>query len=280
VSPVDAAHAAIALALEQLQENEEGMLARDDPEYLHQMRSSLRRIRSALRVFRVAIGTDLENAVRGDMRWLAQVMGEARDWDVLATGTLPPMLQARGESGAADALLGAVATRRDAAREALRAAIGSSRHAGFVLALARWLASPPVSRDAAARLRKLASRALRRRHRKFTAACAHLSHRDPGQLHRIRIEAKRLRYAVDALDSLYGGKRVKAFVRPLGKVQAALGDANDAAVAWRLIAPLDPAPELAQFARGWLEGRSSDAIADFERHAARLARAHPFWRRP
>jgi inorganic triphosphatase YgiF len=278
-SPVDAASAAIGVALDQLQANEEGVLASDDPEYLHQMRSALRRIRSALRVFRGATGRDLESEIRDDIRWLAGVMGEARDWDVLATATLPPLLEARGDSAAADTLVADVAARRGAAHEALRTARHSPRHAHLVLALARWLAQARASGPGRGDLHKLAQRALRKRHGKFMDALKRLSHGDPSQRHRLRIEAKRFRYAVDAFESLYPGKRVKALVRPLRKVQAALGDANDAAVAWRLLASLDPTPALAQFSRGWLGARAVAPLEGFRHQVARLQSAAPFWRR-
>lgn len=279
IPPLDAARTAIALALDQVQANEEGMLASDDPEFLHQMRSALRRIRSALRVFRKAMGRDLENEIRDDLRWLGGVMGEARDWDVLATGTLPPLLQARGESPSGDALVAAVAAHRLATHQALREALDSPRHARLILALARWLVQSREADPARGDLRKLAAGELRKRHRKLMEALQRLSHQDADQRHRIRIEAKRFRYAVDSLQSLYPAKRVKEFVRPLGKVQSALGEANDAAVAWRLLASLDPSPALAQFARGWLEARTHASIEDFERHVAKLEPSIPFWRK-
>jgi inorganic triphosphatase YgiF len=278
-SPRDAARSAIALALDQLQANEEGLLASDDPEFLHQMRSALRRIRSALRVFRKSMRPDLEIEIRGDIRWLGGTMGEARDWDVLATETLPPLLQARGDSAAADTLAAAVAARRLAMHQALREALDSPRHARLILALARWLAQSREGGPSRGDLRKLATRELRKRHRKLMEALQRLSHQDANQRHCIRIEAKRFRYAVDSLQSLYPAKRVKAFVRPLGKVQSALGEANDAAGAWRLLASLDPSPALAQFARGWLEARTLVSIEEFERHVAKLGLAIPFWRK-
>jgi triphosphatase len=278
-SPCEAARTAIAQALEQLQANEEGVLASDDAEYVHQMRSALRRTRSALRVFGPVTGRGLEDEIRGDMRWLAAILGEARDWDVLATRTLPPMLQARGDCAAAGALVAEVASRRDKARQALRDALSSPRHSSLVLALARWLAQPHEAEAGHGSLRRLAARALRKRHRKFRQALQRLSLADARQRHRLRIEAKRFRYAIDALDTLYPGKRVKMLTRPLGKMQSALGDANDAAVAWRLLASLDPPPALAQFARGWLEARALAATAGLERHAARLEAATPFWRK-
>jgi CHAD domain-containing protein len=149
----------------------------------------------------------------------------------------------------------------------------------MVLSLARWLAQPHEGEPAGRGLRKVARRALRKAHRKVLDDARQLSRDDAVQRHRIRIAAKRLRYAVDALAGLYPGRRVKPLARALGKLQAALGDANDAAVAWRLIAPLEPPPALAQFAHGWLEARSAASIEHFERHVARLAAASPFWRK-
>lgn len=277
LTPLEAAHRAIALAVDQLQANEEGVMSDDDPEFVHQMRSALRRLRSALRVFRKATGRDLENDLREDMRWLAGLMGDARDWDVLATGTLPPLLQARGESEAGELLAEAAEARRRAAHGALREALSSTRHSRLMLALSRWLAEP---HEAAwnGRVEKLAARVLEKRFARAMAALKDLSHDDPAQRHRIRIEAKRFRHAVDALDSIYPRKRVRDFVRPLGKVQSALGDANDAAVALRLLPSIDTPPALAQFARGWLEARMIASIAAFERHASRFESARPFWR--
>lgn len=278
-SPCDAACSAIALALDQLQANGEGVAASDNPEYVHQMRSALRRIRSGLRVFRKAIGSDLEDQVRDEIRWLGAVLGEARDWDVLATETLPPILQARGAAPADGDLVAAIAERRRAKRQALCDALESTRYTRFVLALARWLAQSSQAGPGSGDLRMLAGRTLRTRLRKFIDASRNLSHQDAGERHGIRIEAKRLRYAVDALAALYPPKRVKEFVRSLGKVQDALGKANDAAVAARLLASLGATPELTEFARGWLGARAVMSVADFERRVARIETATPFWRK-
>lgn len=279
MSPMEAARAALSEGLGALQGNEEGVLATSDPEYVHEMRSSLRRMRSTLRVLRPKLRRGLEDSVRKDIRWLAKVMGEARDWDVLATQTLPGLLQAHGESPGGDGLASAVQAQRESKRAALRTALRSPRYARFILTLARWLAQPAVAAEGGSKLADVASRALRKRRRLFVASAQRLSQRDPAQRHRLRIEAKRMRYAVEGFASLFPGKRVRAFLDPLTALQRGLGDANDAAVAGQLIEKLGVAPDLREFARGWLEARIQAATADLACDLERLCEAKRFWRK-
>jgi inorganic triphosphatase YgiF len=279
MAPGAAARVAVATALDQVQANEEGVLTTTDPEFLHQMRAAARRLRAALRIVRAAVGRAFEDEIRPEIQWITRLMGEARDWDVLATQTLPPLLLARGDTAGGDALVHGVAARRRAKGEALRDALRSPRHARLVLALARWLAHPGGQPDRDRDIGKLAARVLGKRHRKFMDAARHVAHRDPAERHRLRIEAKRFRYTVEAFASLFPKKRVKAFIDPLAKMQDGLGGANDAAVAERLIASLAAPAGLAQFARGWLEARAQAAIGDLERHIEALESATPFWRK-
>src|SRR5207344_41549 len=63
-----------------LQANERGLLETDDPEYLHQARVALRRLRSALSVFNRAFPRALFEELVVDLRWLGSCLGPARDW--------------------------------------------------------------------------------------------------------------------------------------------------------------------------------------------------------
>src|SRR5262249_36493669 len=55
----------------------------------------------------------------------------------------------------------------------------------------------------------------------------------PGALHPLRKSAKKLRYGVEFVTSLYPRKDVKRFVKPLKALQKSLGVINDAAMATR-----------------------------------------------
>jgi CHAD domain-containing protein len=124
----------------------------------------------------------------------------------------------------------------------------------------------------------LASHALHQRSRRFIASAQRLSQHDPQQRHLLRIEAKRMRYAVDGFAALFPGKRVRAFLDPLKDLQRALGDANDAAVAARLLETFEVAADLREFARGWLEASIGRATADLRRDLERVCEARRFWR--
>lgn len=268
-----AARAVIAAALEQLQANEAGVVASVDPEYLHQMRVALRRLRSALRVFRDAIDPAFAGHLRAELQWIARATGAARDWDVLATQTLPAILHAWGPSPAARSVRARVAARRKAAREPLREALASPRYVRLVLALARWLAQPAAEPAQTGKLADLAARTVSKRHKRLVAGALRLSALTPAERHRLRLEAKRLRYALEGFETLFRRRRFDDYRELLAEIQDDLGRANDAAVAARLMAELEAPAGFTQFARGWLAAQTHSSVALLERHAERLATA-------
>jgi inorganic triphosphatase YgiF len=273
MSPGEAARAVARSALEQMQANEAGVIAARDPEFLHQYRVGLRRLRSALKTFRPALGAD--GAQMGEeLRWIAALTGPARDWDVLVTSTLPALTEAHGEARAARLVLGRAAARMRAAHVQLREALESARYARLVLAVARWLAQPePRPQAGAEPLADFALRVLRKRHKRLLADAKKLSALTPAERHALRLDAKRLRYALEGLAPLFRRARVEAYLEALSEIQDDLGRANDAAVAQRLLAELAPPAAFAQFARGWFAGQAQSSAAGLERHARNLRRA-------
>jgi inorganic triphosphatase YgiF len=270
MAPARAARALAGATLEQIQANEAGVLAREDPEYLHQLRVGFRRLRSALKVFRR--WAEVPEEMHAELRWISGLTAPARDWDVLATATLPSMLAAYGEERTSRSVRARVGTRRKAAHAALAEALGSPRYARLMLALARWLSEPPPVPDpSAGTLVAFASKVVARRHRRLLADAQRLSSLTDEERHALRLDAKRLRYALDGMASLFRPKRVEAHLAALGEIQDDLGRANDAAVAQRLLSELSPPPGFVQFARGWFAAEAHAAAAGLERHAQRLA---------
>ena len=270
-SPLSAARAIAAAALTQLQANAAGVIGGEDPEYLHQYRVALRRLRSAIAVYRNA-GGELDEGLREDLRWIARLTGPARDWDVLVAESLPALLDAYRAGRAARTVRLRAAAHRRRAHIALREALGSMRYLRLVLALARWIAQPsPEAAAADASVADFAQRLVGRRHKRLVADARRLSALTPVERHALRLDAKRLRYALEGLASLFRGKRVKTFLEALSEIQDDLGRANDAAVAARLLADLSPPGGLAEFARGWFGAMAQASAEGLERHAARLA---------
>jgi inorganic triphosphatase YgiF len=275
-----AARVVVAAGLAQLQANETGLLDTGDPEFVHQARVALRRMRSALRMFRDPIGQERAQAWRDELGDLGNHLGAARDWDVLGTQTLPPVLAAVGDEKVRRQVMRRVAHRRRREREGAREAIRSRRYAAVVLELSRWIAleeAAPAVADAES-LPDFATRVLRKRHKRLLADAAHLESLGAAERHKVRIDAKRLRYGVDALASLYPGKRVESYLDTLAALQDALGHGNDAVAAGRLVAELDPPEPLAAFARGWFAANAAGDPMVYKVLLEGLERAPRFWR--
>ncbi len=294
----DAAAAIAAIVrncLRQVEANADGLLADEDPEWIHQMRVGVRRLRSCLALVRRHVPPAVLGHLDGDLRWLAGALGPARDLDVFTAQTLPAMRAAtRHEATGASAFEHALAPLEDhararlaAARRDARDAVASQRFSRLLLAGGAFAATPRLGAPAgsaeaaalAAPASAFATGVLARRHRKLAKRVARLAQMTPGERHRTRILAKRLRYATEFFAPLFPGRRARTYRKALAGLQAVLGELNDAAVAAVLAAELgDPAsPGAAMFA-GWAAARAESAARDLDRACRAFADAGPFWK--
>lgn len=249
--------------LSHMQDNDQGVAVRHDVESLHQMRVGMRRLRSALSMFKALL--QLPADVQTDLDWLAQELGAARDWDVLAGVTLPGIAGKLADRAPLDAAIAAAAERAQHHHVAAAAAVSAARYTRLMLNMARWLqtmgwrAQPGGKRRLAAPVARFARRTLQRDQRRLRARAAGLSEATPAARHRVRIAAKKTRYAAEFFASLFARKTVRRYVKALTGLQDELGYLNDAAVAERLLAELAPGePQLdasVGFARGYLVAR-------------------------
>jgi len=245
-SPVDsamtagAAFGAIARAcLAHYEANRAGILAGEDPEYLHQGRVALRRLRTALGLFGPALDQRGRRILRDELRGLLRKLGPARDWDVFVAFTLAPALAATSRNEGLETLMRRSDRFRQRAGERARQAVASwpaSRLERALHALAR-LPDParlPVRRHA----RDVLGRCTRRTHRRGKG----IGTLDAAGLHRLRLAVKRMRYALHYFSPLFGKHRVEPMREALESLQHALGGANDCAVAAVLLRKLRAAP--------------------------------------
>ncbi len=93
---------------------------RDGPEPVHQMRVAVRRLRSAIKVFRRAVRCPAVDAADADLKALAARLGPTRDWDVFVTETGAEVGAASRPSGTLHRLLAAAERRRLACHAELR----------------------------------------------------------------------------------------------------------------------------------------------------------------
>ena len=290
-SAAEAFAAIIRACLQQIEGNAGGMLTHGDPEWLHQMRIGVRRLRACLALASRSMAPTHVEPLRVELRWLAQALGTARDWDVFTLETLPAFATAvsRGSSAgplqpALRVLAAQAALRRSEARVAAQAAVASARFLRLVLA-ASALAAAPATGSAnatalAARARDVARPLLKRRHRALLALGTDLAHSPPETRHAARLAAKKLRYATEFFAPLFARKRTRAYRRALTVLQEELGAWTDAAMAAQLAGELagTASPAAAAFS-GWAAAQGSARSAALGAAWAAFARAVPFWSR-
>lgn len=271
--------------------NQRGMLEGADLEYLHQMRVALRRLRSVFSTFAPLFPPAVLEPPATETRWLARILGTARDWDVFVAETLPPVSARYAQHPGMAALTRSAANLRQAANRSARRAVRGARGQGLLLALGAWTHAEtwlegldvaqragmqhPVAGFAHTVLDAALAR-VRKRGRHF----ANLA---PPELHRLRVAAKKLRYAAEFFAPLHGGKNARDYQRALARLQDALGSYNDAvkmsSFAERASRGLRGAA--ANEARGIMLGWSAGMQATDTRHLKRVWKefraAEPFW---
>lgn len=229
----DAFREIVASALRQVQGNARGVLDSADPEYLHQMRVGLRRLRSALDLFNAASGDTLAPQV-ASLRRLAAGLGAARDWDVLVTETLPRL----GELPRMTELAAACERRRNLARRSAIKSIKTNSYLILMLQIGRSLAAPELTAATHWQepARRTAARILNERHAKVLKRGRRLGTRSAADLHRLRIAVKKLRYATEFFNDLFQVKAMSLQRARLEELQDILGFINDAVVLQPLLA--------------------------------------------
>lgn len=231
--------------LDQLRSNEAAVLTSEDDEAIHQFRVAIRRLRAAIGAYREYIDDGAHAVLSIDLRWLQRQFGPARDLDVLIADTLIPM-QARllGQTAIGPLVELAEKARVEARRRA-HLALDNPRYATMLLQAYRmlltgeWRGKSPEAAAALDRpVRSFANSLLGRRHKRLLrlgGAHAALSEAD---LHRLRLLAKKMRYAGQAFASLYRDKKAERYLTHLGTIQDHLGSLNDAVVGRHLLVEL------------------------------------------
>ncbi|QIM53303.1 CYTH and CHAD domain-containing protein [Hydrogenophaga crocea] len=250
----EACRLACLAALQHLQANEEGLLdaARDarqlpDPEFVHQARVALRRLRTGLRLFRAQLPADWVRYWSTHWKELAHVLGAARNWDVFDTEALPTLLPEPDARADAAALRAWVRAQRQAAQRAAVAALAAPDHALAVLAFTRSLLALPVAgRAPAGGLSAWARAHLHDGHARLREQAREARRLGPEGRHELRLALKRLRYTQEFLSGVLPPRRAARSTAGLAEAQALLGELNDLSTAQALLqqAPAGLAPAL------------------------------------
>ncbi len=265
----------------------------DAIEAVHQMRVSMRRLRSALGLFNRFFPCSDFDALRAESRRIGAILGEARDWDVFVEIIRSGPLARFGDTPGFHKLLNAAQARADAGHTAVSLMANDRVMTRFALSLERfvarrgwrngvpedhllWLAEP---------VEGIAAKSLDRLHRKLRKRGRHFGSLTPEARHALRIALKHMRYATQFFGHLFHpSSAAERYGRRAAAVQDLLGQVNDARVALRLTKELDFGAD-AEFAyaagvvAGWC-GRGSIGDEPGLREAWRsMLKADRYWRR-
>jgi CHAD domain-containing protein len=196
-----------------------------DPEELHKLRVSTRRLRAYLRAARPLLDPTWTKELRDELGWLGRSLGPARDLDVLVAYVTGELEALGDDADAGPSLLAELADERARARHQVVEAISSDRYLALLDRLDE-IGSPALSGEQVP-LTKLWQREWKR----ASKALDGLSDESTDEeLHAARIKVKRARYAAE-LAAHELGKDGERFAEAAARLQDVLGEHQDASVA-------------------------------------------------
>lgn len=270
--------------------NERAALA-DLPEGVHQMRVAVRRLRSVVATVRRMLPPEQYEWVSQELRWMADVLGPARNWDVFSSSLLAPVRSALLSERDLGGLCRICEHERLSAHQTANAAIRSHQYTAALLKLSQWFAAcswrnQPVSRQSAllmAPISTVAPSLIEHRYKKVKKAAERFDELTSQQRHEFRIAVKKLRYTIESLGDLFDSDKVAEFVQRLKPLQDDVGYANDVRVAHGLLTDLQISEDAVAIARaagvvlGWHDRGLADLDRKLRNHVRRFRQARPFW---
>ncbi len=284
--PEEAFRATLLDCLAQITANAATLRAGRSVEGLHQLRVAFRRLEVALGAFGREFRQDWLEELRSRAKVLLGRLSPARDLDVFVGKLLadPP------KSGVRDGLP-QLKTRAESARDKAWAmvvtCISSADFDLFADDVAALASSQlPLTRNR--RLPRTAERMLDRQVRRVKKRGKIARSEEEGDLHRLRIALKKLRYTAEFFASLYPKKDVTRYLQKLRGLQNHLGDLNDVANVRSVVGNLvrekgkkeddSPMRYAAGAMVGWYGAQVPGAIKQALKRYKKFKQVEPFWK--
>ena len=221
---VDHVKGALARHVRWLIAHDPGTRLGQEPESLHQMRVATRQLRAVLRASRPMLVPEWADSLRGELRWLGQLLGPARDLDV-------QLAYFREESAVLDArdrrpltpFIAHLEAQRKDVQKVLLTELKSERYLDLIRRL-QQAAQDPTMVESTLTLRDLAKQEFTKLQKTI---CQAGQAPDNATIHRTRIKTKRARYAAELAEPTVG-KPATRFISKARVVQDVLGMHQDA----------------------------------------------------
>ncbi|MDE2888842.1 MAG: CHAD domain-containing protein [Gemmatimonadota bacterium] len=231
----EAARRILGHLFRKIRRNEAGIKEDVDTEFLHDFRVGVRRTRSALSQIKSVLPEVPLGRFRKDFSYLGKLTNRLRDLDVtllkedayrsLLPGYLRPRL---------DPLFESLRAERTGEHRRLAAALDGDRYQKIAADWTAFLEGPPDADspdNAEAPAIALAQRFIGKRYGRVIELGAGIETSTPdAELHRLRIECKKLRYLLEFFTSLFPSGEIRLIVEHLKNLQDNLGDFNDLSV--------------------------------------------------
>jgi CHAD domain-containing protein len=209
----------------------------DEPDGVHKMRVTSRRLRNALSTFRPLLERRTTDSLRGELTWLGGALGNARDAEVLrdriVEGLRADPHSSRAGSGRAVIEVELRADHRRA-HDRLQRILRSRRYYRLLDRLDRFVSDPPFKAIAGGRASNVLAKPIRRSYRRLSTLVVAGPPTDPRDLdpwlHKIRKAAKQLRYTAEAVQGAFGSPTT-TLARRAAKLQEVLGEHQDSVIA-------------------------------------------------
>src|SRR6266849_235877 len=202
----DAIRSVLAEAVAAILRNDPLVRLGKDPEAVHQERVATRKLRSHLRTFSPLLDPEWTEPLRSELGWLGMALGAVRDREVLLerlrerAKTLPA-----SDVRSAASLLRILELEIESLRKKLQSDLDSQRYIDLLERLVAAAHAPMTTLDADQQASVVLSPLATGPWRRLRSAVKQLPEQptDP-ELHRIRILAKRARYAAEAVAPVVG----------------------------------------------------------------------------
>ena len=222
--------------LRTIKQNEQGVVADTDSEFLHDYRVAVRRTRVGLNEFKNTLPNGVFARFKEFFSWLGQITGETRDLDVYLLDfeqykkKLPSAIRQ-----SINPLQHFLLAKKQKSHKQLARKLRSSKYQTMLADWEQYLVSNQSNMTLAAEtkltVKELSNKKIWKTYKQALKEGEAIDRHSPPEIyHKLRKTCKKLRYLLEFFQNLYPERRINKLINRLKELQDVLGDYQDFAV--------------------------------------------------